>query len=135
MALDPLTSSEPTLEGAVHARYTAAAVRTEAALCCPVSYDPRHLEAIPAEVLERDYGCGDPTPYVRPGEVVLDLGSGGGKVCFIAAQVVGPQGRVIGVDCNREMLDLARRHRAAVAERLGYDNVEFRCGLIQDLRL
>jgi SAM-dependent methyltransferase len=100
-----------------------------------VAYDPRYLEIIPAEVLERDYGCGDPTPYIRPGDTVLDLGAGGGKVCFIAAQIVGQLGRVIGVDCNREMLALARRHRPAVSGRLGYDNVELRCGLIQDLRL
>jgi len=125
----------PTEEEAVRRRYGAGANQTEAALCCPVAYDPRYLEAIPAEVLERDYGCGDPTPYVRPGDTVLDLGSGGGKVAFIAAQMVGPQGRVIGVDCNREMLALARRHQPSVAHRLGFDNVEFRCGLIQDLRL
>jgi SAM-dependent methyltransferase len=107
----------------------------EATLCCPVSYTPHYLETIPAEVLERDYGCGDPTPFLRPGETVLDLGSGGGKVCFIAAQVVGPGGRVMGVDCNADMLDLARRNRPLFAQRVGYDNVEFRCGLIQDLRL
>lgn len=122
-------------EEAVRERYSAGARATEAALCCPVGYDPRYLDAIPAELLERDYGCGDPTPYVRPGDTVMDLGAGGGKVCFIAAQVVGPQGRIIGVDCNREMLALARRHQPSVAERLGYNNVEFRCGLIQDLRL
>jgi len=127
------TTADP--ERAVRDRYGEAARAVEPALCCPVSYDPRYLDAIPAEVLERDYGCGDPTPYLRPGDTVLDLGSGGGKVCYIAAQVVGPAGRVIGVDCNREMLDLARRHRQAVADRLGFDNVEFRCGLIQDLRL
>jgi len=135
MALDPLTSSEPTLEGAVHARYTAAAVRTEAALCCPVSYEPRYLEAIPAEVLERDYGCGDPSRYVREGDVVLDLGSGGGKICFIAAQIAGPKGLVIGVDVNEEMLALARRAAPLVAERIGFANVEFRRGRIQDLAL
>jgi SAM-dependent methyltransferase len=122
-------------EEAVRERYSAGAQATEAALCCPVIYDPRYLYAIPGEVLERDYGCGDPTLYVRPGDRVLDLGCGGGMVCFIAAQIVGPQGRVIGVDCNREMLALARRHQPTVAERLGYANVEFRCGLIQDLLL
>jgi SAM-dependent methyltransferase len=100
-----------------------------------VSYSPRYLEIIPAEVLERDYGCGDPTPFVRPGDTVLDLGSGGGKVCFIAAQMAGANGRVIGVDCNREMLALARRHQSTVSQRLGFENTEFRCGLIQDLRL
>jgi len=122
-------------EAAVRARYSDAARAREAALCCPVRYDARYLEVIPGEILERDYGCGDPTGYVRPGETVLDLGSGGGKACYIAAQVVGPEGHVIGVDCNAEMLDLARRHRRAIAERLGFANVEFRCGLIQDLRL
>ncbi len=120
---------------AVRKRYSAVALAVETALCCPVSYDSRYLEVLPSEVLERDYGCGDPTPYVRPGETVLDLGSGGGKVCFIAAQIVGPEGRIIGVDCNREMLALARRHQPTVAQRLGYNNFEFRCGLIQDLRL
>jgi SAM-dependent methyltransferase len=91
-------------EEAVRKGYSAGALAAEAALCCPVLYDSRFLDAIPAEVLERDYGCGDPTPYVWPGDIVLDLGAGGGKVCFIAAQIVGPQGRVIGADCNREML-------------------------------
>ena len=124
-----------TTEEAVRERYSAGAHAVEPALCCPVIYDPRYLHVIPAEILERDYGCGDPTPFVRPGDTVLDLGCGGGKVCFIAAQIVGPKGRVVGVDCNRDMLSLARRHRPTVAERLGFDNIEFRCGLIQDLRL
>ena len=122
-------------EQAVRQRYAAAAQAVQPALCCAVSYDASLLEVIPPEVIERDYGCGDPTAYVRPGETVLDLGSGGGKVCFIAAQLVGPQGRVIGVDCNAEMLALARRNQPIVAERLGYDNVAFRAGMIQDLRL
>jgi len=120
---------------AVQERYGAAANAVENALCCPVSYDPRYLAAIPEEVIERDYGCGDPSRFVQPGETVLDLGSGGGKICFIASQVVGRTGRVIGVDRNRDMLALARRAAPQVAARIGYSNVEFRCGSIQDLAL
>jgi len=86
-------------------------------------------------VLERDYGCGDPSRHLAAGEVVLDLGSGGGKICFIASQVVGPTGRVIGVDVNDEMLALARRAAPAVAAAVGHANVEFRKGQIQDLAL
>lgn len=123
------------IEAAVRERYSNGAGRVEQSLCCPVEYEPRYLEMIPEEILQRDYGCGDPTPYVRSGETVLDLGSGGGKLCYIAAQLVGEHGRVIGVDCNREMLGLARRYQDVVAERLGYSNVAFRCGMIQDLRL
>lgn len=116
-------------------RYGRAAQAPEQALCCPTSYDPRYLEAIPGEILQRDYGCGDPTPYVKPGDTVLDLGSGAGKVCFIAAQIVGPRGKVIGVDFNTEMLALARKHQPTVAQRLGYDNVVFHRARIQDLAL
>ena len=111
-------------EKAVQKRYGRAARAQEEALCCPVSYDPRYLEVIPAEILERDYGCGDPSRFLRPGDTVLDLGSGAGKICFIAAQIVGPTGKVIGVDFNPEMLALARKHQPAIAARLGYDNVD-----------
>ena len=127
--------SELNVESAVRERYSAAAHQSEAALCCPVSYDRKFLESIPPEILERDYGCGDPSKHVRAGETVLDLGSGGGKICYIAAQVVGATGRVIGVDCNDEMLSLARQYQRSVGDRLGFHNVEFRKGKIQDLRL
>jgi SAM-dependent methyltransferase len=120
---------------AVQERYGAAAQAVETALCCPVNYDPQYLRVIPASVIERDYGCGDPSAYVRAGETVLDLGSGGGKICFIAAQVVGAQGSVIGVDRNRDMLSLARTAAPTVANAIGYSNVIFRCGTIQDLAL
>jgi arsenite methyltransferase len=123
------------VESAVRARYTVAAQTRVDALCCPVQYDPSHLSVIPQEVLERDYGCGDPSRHLRAGETVLDLGSGAGKICFIASQVVGPHGRVIGIDMNDEMLALARKHRTSVADAIGYSNVEFRKGRIQDLAL
>jgi SAM-dependent methyltransferase len=122
-------------ERAVVERYGQAAQAVEPALCCPVTYDPRYLAAIPDEIIERDYGCGDPSAHVREAETVLDLGSGGGKICYIASQIVGPTGRVIGVDMNDDMLALAERHRGAVAERVGHANVEFRKGRIQDLKL
>ena len=123
------------METAVKERYASAAGQPEAALCCPVDYDPQYLDAIPAEVIEKDYGCGDPSKYVKPGETVLDLGSGTGKICFIAAQVVGPEGRVIGIDMTDSMLEVARRNALIVADRIGYANVEFRKGRIQDLAL
>ena len=122
-------------ESAVKERYASGAQKPEAALCCPVEYDPQYLKAIPQEVIERDYGCGDPSQHLWPGETVLDLGSGTGKICFIASQVVGPQGRIIGVDMTDEMLEVARRNAPVVAGTVGYGNVEFRKGRIQDLGL
>lgn len=123
------------VDATVRRRYAAASQATEPALCCPVTYDARYLKILPQELLQRDYGCGDPSRSVRVGETVLDLGSGGGKICFIAAQVVGPAGRVIGVDYTDEMLALARSFQPQIAAALGYDNVSFHKGRIQDLAL
>ena len=122
-------------ENAVKERYAAGADTQEAALCCPVEYDAQYLEIIPDEVIEKDYGCGDPSQYLKEGETVLDLGSGTGKICFIASQVVGKNGRVIGVDMTDDMLEVARRNAPIVAEKVGFSNVEFRKGRIQDLGL
>src|SRR5881628_2803457 len=122
-------------EAAVKRRYSSAAYARETALCCPATYDPHYLKVIPEEVLHKDYGCGDPSRYLKPGETVLDLGSGTGKICFIAAQVVGATGKIIGIDMTDEMLEVARRNAPIVADRLGYANVEFRKGRIQDLAL
>ena len=123
------------VEEAVRERYGAAAQAAEPALCCPVDYDAKYLKIIPKEIIERDYGCGDPSKHVSAGETVLDLGSGGGKICYIAAQVVGATGMVIGVDRNDDMLELARKYQAPLADKLGYANVDFRKGSIQDLAL
>lgn len=122
-------------ETIVKDRYAEGAKAQEPALCCPVDYDAKYLEVIPQEVIERDYGCGDPSKHVKEGETVLDLGSGTGKICFIASQVVGPEGKVIGVDMTDDMLSVARENAPIVAERIGYSNVEFRKGRIQDLQL
>jgi len=122
-------------ETVVRQRYAAGAKELAEKLCCPVNYESAYLSVIPQEVIERDYGCGDPSCYLREGETVLDLGSGTGKICFIAAQIVGPNGKVIGVDMTDEMLEVARRNAPGVAERIGYANVEFRKGRIQDLAL
>ena len=124
-----------TVESIVAERYSSTANAPEAALCCPVDYDPQYLRQIPEEIIEKDYGCGDPSRHVKEGETVLDLGSGGGKICYIASQIVGERGRVIGVDMNDDMLALARGHQDEMTSRLGYGNVSFLKGRIQDLTL
>jgi arsenite methyltransferase len=123
------------VEANVSERYAAGANEREEALCCPVDYDSSLLKLLPQEIIDRDYGCGDPSRYVESGDVVLDLGSGGGKICYMAAQLVGEAGRVIGVDMTDDMLALARRHQSDMAKVLGGDRVEFKKGYIQDLAL
>ena len=122
------------LEAAVLERYGKAAQEVEACLCLPVDYDRALLQVIPEELMNKDYGCGDPSRHIRAGETVLDLGSGSGKACFIIAQIVGAGGKVIGVDFNPPMLELARKYQKSIGDALGYHNVEFRRGKIQDLR-
>lgn len=119
----------------VQDRYRTGAREVVPQLCCPVDYDASLLEVLPKEIVERDYGCGDPSRFVRPADVVLDLGSGGGKICYMASQLVGAKGRVIGVDATPDMLALAREHREEVGRRIGWSNVTFHHGLIQDLAL
>src|SRR3989338_1686546 len=88
------------IERVVRERYAKGAQVREEALCCPTNYDPKYLKAIPEEILEKDYGCGDPSRYLREGDTVLDLGSGAGKICYIASEIVGSKGKVIGEDFN-----------------------------------
>jgi arsenite methyltransferase len=88
-------------------------------------YSPEELKDLPEEALS-SLGCGNPTAIagLKEGEHVLDLGSGGGLDCFLAAQKVGPAGRVAGLDMTPDMLDLARRN----AKKVGLSNVEFHQG-------
>ena len=130
----PSSENHRNMEAAVLERYGNAAQTVEACLCLPVSYDKALLNVIPDEILERDYGCGDPSRYIREGETVVDLGSGSGKACYIISQIVGARGRVIGIDFNPPMLELARKYQRLIGEKLGYHNVEFRRGKIQDLK-
>lgn len=115
--------------------YGHAAAEPQAELCCPVRYDADDTSHIPAEVLDRFYGCGGPmsTAQVQPGETVVDLGSGGGIDCFIAARKVGASGRVIGIDMTDGMLEVARANQHVVAERLGWDVVSFRKGFLEQV--
>jgi SAM-dependent methyltransferase len=114
-------------------RYAKAAATGEQ-MCCPTGYNFNDLKTfIPEEVLNISYGCGTPVGLdtVRPGETVLDIGSGGGIDCFEASRRVGPSGRVIGIDMTDTMLEIARRNAPIVAKNLGHpsSNVDFRKGI------
>jgi arsenite methyltransferase len=122
-------------ENAVLERYSEGANERQEALCCPVDYQADLLKILPDEIIEKDYGCGDPSRYVREGDIVLDLGSGSGKICYMAAQLVGKSGKVIGIDMNNDMLSLARKYQSEMADKIGNDRVEFLKGKIQDLTL
>ncbi len=93
------------------------------------------LQDIHPDVIARSYGCGSPIPPELAGKTVLDLGSGSGRDCFILSKLVGPTGRVIGVDMTPEQLDTARRHVGYHMEKFGCakPNVEFLSGYIEDL--
>lgn len=94
-------------------------------------YEAEDVEELPSDVTDLSLGCGDPVTLasLMPGQTVLDLGSGGGIDCFLAAKRVGPDGRVIGVDMTPQMIDRARANK----DKLGAHNVEFRLGEIEHL--
>ena len=115
--------------------YGKAAEEPQKELCCPTSYPTDDVSHIPQEVIDRFYGCGSPMSIadVKPGETVVDLGSGAGIDCFIAAKKVGPSGKVIGVDMTGQMLRVANECRPIVSTNLGYDVVEFRKGFLEEV--
>ena len=105
--------------------------------CCLVEALPRHvseaLKDVHPEVKERFYGCGSPIPPALEGATVLDLGCGSGRDCYVLSKLVGPKGRVIGIDMTDAQLAVARRHQAFHAGRFGWANTEFRQGYVEDL--
>jgi arsenite methyltransferase len=94
-------------------------------------YEESLLKDLPEDISAASLGCGNPVALasLKPGQTVLDLGSGGGLDCFLAAKQVGTTGRVIGVDMTPEMIDQARKNRVTT----GLQNVEFRLGEIEHL--
>jgi arsenite methyltransferase len=94
-------------------------------------YTAQQVSDLPDSVTEASLGCGNPTAIasLQPGETVLDLGSGGGIDCFLAAKKVGPTGHVIGLDMTPDMIKLARRN----ATKMGVTNVDFRYGEMEEM--
>lgn len=127
------------LRASVEDFYRSAAVDPREDLCCPVK-SPEEKEMvshIPHEVLSISYGCGSPvlSANISKGKKVVDLGSGGGIDCFIAAKLVGSTGSVVGVDMTGEMIEKARKANSEVSENLGFDVVTFKDGYLEELPL
>ena len=138
--------SDIDLKQAVREKYGQAAVRVRSARssCCGTStdrsspitanlYEPAETGALPEQAVLASLGCGNPTALaqLKPGETVLDLGSGGGIDVLLSAQRVGPTGKVYGLDMTEEMLALARENQ----RKAGVDNVEFLQGEIENIPL
>jgi len=121
----------------VGAFYTDAAVTPNTDIVNPVCYDLAEISHIPESARVRSYGCGSPVmdAEVKPGETLVDLGSGAGVECFIAARKTGAAGSVFGIDMTDEMLALANRAVAAVSQKLGYANVLFKKGFLEAIPL
>lgn len=109
------------------------------ACCCTTDAPPKYvLDVMPDiadEIMDRFYGCGSPIPPALEGCTVVDLGCGVGRDVYILSKLVGPAGRVIGVDMTDAQLDVARKYQDEQARRFGFDisNVDFRAGFIEDL--
>jgi len=117
--------------------YSEAAEDTKEDILNPVCYETSLVAHIPEEMRYRSYGCGSPVMEAElgPGESLVDLGSGTGIECFIAARLTGPEGRVIGIDMGEAMLGVARRSKQRVVKSLSYDNITFRKAFLEDLPL
>ena len=117
--------------------YSAAAVDTKEDILNPVCYAEEDIAHIPQQFRFRGYGCGSPVldAEIKPGETVVDLGSGRGIEIFIAAKQAGPKGKGIGVDMLDPMLTIAEQGAVEVRKNLGYDNIEFRKGYLEELPL
>ncbi|MGW0825391.1 methyltransferase domain-containing protein [Streptomyces sp. NPDC002845] len=140
MAVDTSDMPVPFVEETVkeyYGRVLASSADLKTSACCTDAAPPPYIAAalgrVHEEVMDRFYGCGSPIPPALEGATVLDLGCGSGRDAYVLAQLVGPAGRVIGVDMTAEQLAVARRHQDWHAERFGYANVEFRQGHIEDL--
>jgi len=106
--------------------------------CCTAGAPPTFIQQainnINPEVVSKYYGCGLCLPqYPLEGANMLDLGCGAGRDVYIASQLVGPTGKVVGVDMTTEQLDVAKKHQAYHAEKFGFDNVEFKEGYLEQL--
>jgi len=141
---DGHTAGEDPLRRSIQKHYTEVARREKA--CCGEDgsgasaetpsgrlYTDDQLKLVPSDSVAASAGCGNPTAFaeIRPGDTVVDLGSGGGIDCFLAARAVGPTGNVIGMDMTAAMVELARKN----AVKLGLENVAFRLAQIETIPL
>ncbi len=132
-----LSMGEGDSRGLVRQFYSQAAQQTDETILNPVNYDSGRTDFIPDKAKVRMYGCGSPVDDadLKPGEVLVDLGSGTGVECFLASRSVGPNGMAIGVDMTDAMLEIAREASRHVAERLGYSNCHFIKGYLEQIPL
>jgi len=117
--------------------YGQAALTANKDIINPLAPAQKEAVFVPDSVKEHSYGCGSPVTDGAPqkGEVLVDLGSGGGVECFMASESVGKSGKVFGIDMTDEMLQLANGAKTEVTQRLGYQNVEFKKGFLEQIPL